>query len=611
MYFGALFPPNKPSEFDDHQLLMVSNLINWGTCSEQKSSADGYAIHFLTDNHLPQIKIESRSYTNSEFGVLVLFEGSIYNKFELIKTLKLNDIELESPQLVFEAFQQWGPSFANNLNGDFAICIYNYKKQEAFFYRDHIGIIPLAVSKIDETIYFATDPMGLDQALYGHKKIDQAYLQSRFFNWEYDYYISPHKEVQTVKPGHYLHIAEKNITQIKYWFPESIQTDHHLTQEKVVNDLSIILKDAITARSDRSYTAGSHLSGGLDSGIVSALARINYAEQPDFFGFSWSPKRSTKSNEISFDERDLIQETAVKNNITPVFSNINIKDYASFVSDWRYQGELLYESKTVQEAKKRGANLIFSGWGGDDFISIGNRGIDSDLIRQFNLHHFIRKYPLSKPKVILSTLFHRVLFPTIRWNYVNHKVDPAIYPYIKDVIGKNRIPRRKRFDFSSRRKVHLQLIELGHLGARTAEWYVHGQRNGVEYRYPLLDKRIIEYMIKVPSKCLVGNNHYRILLREIGKEVLPNNVLKNNSKDDPLRSEELNVFSNQLKKELINEFDDFRNNPDLNFIDFDLLEKDIPQLLKSIESVKEENATIFFYLKYAHELTKGLCLNKV
>ena len=145
--------------------------------------------------------------------------------------------------------------------------------------------------------------------------------------------------------------------------------------------------------------------------------------------------------------------------------------------------------------------------------------------------------------------------------------------------------------------MHLFLLKKGHLPERTMVWHLYGKTNGIEYRYPLLDKRIVEYMLKVPSRCLVGGEHYRIILREIGKEVLPENVLKNKSKSDPVNDNFNRYCSKQLFQEIINEFDEIRKIPDLDFIDFDLLEKDLHK--KTVQK-----SGMLFNLKLAQILVK-------
>ena len=120
------------------------------------------------------------------------------------------------------------------------------------------------------------------------------------------------------------------------------------------------------------------------------------------------------------------------------------------------------------------------------------------------------------------------------------------------------------------------------------------------------DKRIIEYMLKAPSHCLVSGDNNRIILRSIGKDILPDIVLKNKSKDDPVKSYFFKTTSTEISKLLAAEMEVFRSNPNLDFVDFDLLQNDINSSLNTGDKLF---GTRFYYtlypLKSAHEFTKG------
>jgi len=251
-------------------------------------------------------------------------------------------------------------------------------------------------------------------------------------------------------------------------------------------------------------------------------------------------------------------------------------------------------------------NLIFSGWGGDEFISIGHRGIDADLVKEFDWTYFFKKYPLSKPRKAMSALLFRGLFPGVLRSYSKYKTYDAVHQYIKKKLGSNVVPRKQRFCYRSRREVHLQLLWLGHLGQRAADWYVAGRRTGIEYRYPLLDRRIVEYILKVPSRALVGGLHYRVILRAIGKHLLPPEVANNISKEDPVGNAYNVYLAKEVMPHLMDQIDSYASNPDLNFVDFDLLRKNIPDMvLPESTNFAKQDASIFPYLKGAHDFTKA------
>jgi asparagine synthase (glutamine-hydrolysing) len=539
-------------------------------------------------------------------GTIILFDGFVYNIAKLAN--KLNNVNSNSntPKIIAKAFLEWGPRFAEKLNGDFAICVCLEKKNELYFFRDHLGLRPLSVAKIGSKVYFSTDPLGLSKALFQDELIDPDFITNRFLFEGFRYELMPNKQVIKVLPGHYLRVTPNEMEMRPYWHPEKIKTDHSLTFEQVVSDLKALLEDAVKIRVDHDFTAAAHISGGLDSGIVASLARKHYPNQKAFYGFSWTPLQSGEPEKVEFDERKLVFATCQKANIKPVFTTLKKENYLVQLSSWKYPSEMIFEQEVVQKAKEKGINLIFSGWGGDEFISCGNRGVDADLIRQFTWKSFLKKYQLRKPKRLLGALVFNVIFPSWRRTYSKYKTDPLVYQYIRKRLASNIIPRKERFKYNSRRRVHLQLLAMYHLANRAEDWYLHGKQHGIEYRYPLLDKRIVEYMLKVPSNILVNGNNHRILLRELAKGILPEAVLKNKSKDDPVKSHYFRLAAGAATKELIGEVDEFRKNPELSHVDFDLLDKNIRTYLeKNSEENLEQISGILYYLKSAHEFTKG------
>jgi hypothetical protein len=74
------------------------------------------------------------------------------------------------PQLVSLAFLKWGPEFVSRLNGDFAICIYQKKDNRAYFFRDHLGIRPLAVSESDSAYFILLLTAGRWEKYYTEMK---------------------------------------------------------------------------------------------------------------------------------------------------------------------------------------------------------------------------------------------------------------------------------------------------------------------------------------------------------------------------------------------------------------------------------------------------------
>ena len=127
---------------------------------------------------------------------------------------------------------------------------------------------------------------------------------------------------------------------------------------------------------------------------------------------------------------------------------------------------------------------------------------------------------------------------------------------------------RQFYFHTSRRGHHLGMLEFYHLQDRCENWFTMGYRHGVEYRYPLLDRRIIEFMMKIPSELLCATDYFRPLLREAGEGLLPDEVRLNMSKVDPVYQDQMTGFFRDAAVAFMAEAEGWRGNPDLGFIDF-------------------------------------------
>jgi asparagine synthase (glutamine-hydrolysing) len=604
MIFGKVTFPGIFRQSND-ALSRIEKVITWEPSVSLHFSTGSLESTFITSPGIPFCQ-EDIFYHDAMTGTSVVMDGYLYNSDEISATLPGCDSSIPAPELVARAFHFRGPDFAASLNGDFALCISLEKQQQVYFYRDHVGIRPLAFARFDEAICFATDMNGLCKALFCDEPIDRQFLINLFLTGGHDYSLLPNRSVSIVKSGHYVRIKPDAREEIPYWFPERITECKSLTQPEVMQEAGQLLTDAVRIRSDLRFHAAAHVSGGLDSGTVATLAVKQYGTQSRFCGFSWSPLPDGEPDEISGDERNRVEAICRMNPIQPVYSGFEEEDYDAFVSEWRNPSELLFERKTVQAAKARGINLLFSGWGGDEFIGISDRGIDADLIRNLDWKSLIRKYNLLNTKGIISAIRYNTALLAARRDYSAYKTEKQVYPYLRKTLKHNRIPYRQRFFHRSRRDVHLQLLRKGHLSERTADWYVSGQRNGIEYRYPLLDYRIVEFMLKIPSHCLVRGWPDRLLLRDLGKEYLPPEVCRNSRKEDVAISRQFQKIVPDIKKRFINGMDEFRNNPELAFADFDRLRKNLPKIREKARTEPDSDyLSVFYYLKKAHEFTLG------
>ncbi len=561
-----------------------------------------FAGGFFLNDRLPW-KVDDFIFESREDDILVLMSGAVYNRAELTG-LQAKGAPTTDPSIVAGLFLSEGPGFVSRLNGDFVILIIRTEGKEAFLFRDHVGIRPLAYTYDGRVLSFSTDIIGLSRAFCREKRIKEDFFLK---NFKYaDYRVMPCDHVKKFPPGHYLKICKDGINITRYWNPEEIKTDYKLSYDRMLSDLDYLLHDSVRIRCDNRFTAGAHVSGGLDSCVVAALARREYFSQERFHGFSWSPLDFEPPGEEFADERELVNKSCGKANIISVFSESGLdgfmKAWASFFEYGHFYAEHLISDRAVES----GTNLVFSGWGGDEFISTGVTAIESDLLRELRFRLFLKRQRIDEPKLFVKRVLYSIVLPALgildRSAAMGFRNDAC---YLKKEYRRSDRQMIREFHFNmSRREFHLMMLRFYHLQLRCEHWTVAGYRKGLEYRYPLLDRRIVEYMIRIPSVLLCNTDEPRPILRVLGQSLVPDEVLRNYSKRDQVYFAHMHKSFREAGRIYIDQADSWRENPDLQFVDFELLEKDIAAYRKGSEAVDEMRLfRMLVYLKGMHEFT--------
>ena len=595
MILGALSYTGNFSKAQDIHLHKLINHIRWENAQTTSLSYKSLEVQILKDTHLPP---NSSQYIDEVNDRVVIVHGNVYNPDTLDATS-----ELLAEKIAFH-YASSDFSLLSELNGAFSICIFDLQKNTHYLIKDQIGIVPLSFAIIDDTLFFSSDTMGMTKALFGDEKIDHDYIVSTFYHFEENFAFTPNKHVVKVTPGHYAEISGSNYTQKKYWFPEQIKPEKR-DRKQAITELEALVRDSIQTRSDQRYTAGAHLSGGLDSSLVAAIGRSFYPKQDSFVGYTWSPDQVIDGDKLRFDERDLIRQQCAKSDIQISYSNFTKEDYHAHLRDWRAPSESVFERNIVSAAQKDGVNLIFSGWGGDEFISMGKPYVEYDLFWSGQWGKYLKIHPLKRKRAFLKSIVANVFLPRQMIPYLIYKTAPFMHKYMKKGMPSNKLNRLQRSTYTKRRGIHIGLLEYKHLAQRCEDWYINGQRNGIEYRYPLLDKRIVEYVLTLPTSFFVRGELDRSLIREVGEKWLVDDIKELPQKADPALGHVFNGILQEANMEYTKEIDDFRENAYLWFFDFDMLEEDIQHSIDTENKLSLEMILVIPYVKMIHEFTKS------
>jgi len=291
----------------------------------------------------------------SKDGKLVLaVNGEIYNHQEIRKQFegKYEFLTKSDCEVILALYREKGPNFMEDLNGIFAFALYDIEKDIYMIGRDHIGIIPLYQGWDDEGTYYVASEL---KALEGYCSKIEEFL-----------------------PGQYYYSPDKKATQ---WYTRDWQSYDAVKDN--VSDIDV-LRDALEAAVERQLMAdvpyGVLLSGGLDSSIISAVAKKYAAKRIESGNTedAWWPQLHSFAVGLE-GSPDLIAARKVADHIGTIHHEIHftVQEGLDAVRDVIYHVET-YDVTTIRAStpmyllsrviKSMGVKMVLSGEGADEIF---------------------------------------------------------------------------------------------------------------------------------------------------------------------------------------------------------------------------------------------------
>lgn len=285
---------------------------------------------------------------------ILAVNGEIYNHRE-IRTRYAGRYEFRTGsdcEVILALYQDKGIHFLEELNGIFAFALYDEERDEFLIARDPIGVIPLYIGHdADGTIYVASELKALEG-----------------FCDEYEPFL----------PGHYFYSKEG---KMKQWYTRD-WTDYEAVKDNPasVTDLHDVLEEAVHRQLMSDVPYGVLLSGGLDSSVISAIAKKYAAKRIETDGASdaWWPQLHSFAIGLK-GAPDLIKAREVAEYIGTVHHEINytIQEGLDALRDVIYFIET-YDVTTVRAStpmyllgrviKSMGIKMVLSGEGADEIF---------------------------------------------------------------------------------------------------------------------------------------------------------------------------------------------------------------------------------------------------
>jgi asparagine synthase (glutamine-hydrolysing) len=207
-------------------------------------------------------------------GLTISYNGELYNYKEIRSELAATGVEFKTAcdtEVVLEAWRRYGPRALERFRGMFAFAIFDEKTAKLFLARDQMGIKPLYYVARQDGVVFASELKAIVAGLGKELEVDRTTLvASMLYYWVPDQRCSV-LGVHKLQPGCYMEVSPDGKVRADRYFSLPQLAADAATRDR--EDLREVVERSVEAHLVADVGVSSFLSGGLDSSIVTVLAK--------------------------------------------------------------------------------------------------------------------------------------------------------------------------------------------------------------------------------------------------------------------------------------------------------------------------------------------------
>jgi asparagine synthase (glutamine-hydrolysing) len=448
--------------------------------------------------------------------------------------------ELPIEELVAELYARWGTRAAERLMGPTAWIIWDGARQRLVAARDRLGTVGLYYAVTDRTFLLA---QRLEPLL--------ARLQTRSVNEcsvvRFLHGKAPldgqtfYEGVGAVKGGSVLTVSRDRIDATRYWSVGPRPALRLRSDAEYAEALRDLLLEVV-AEHAAAGPLGVTLSGGMDSTSVAAAARAASPESR-LTAFTWQSPELPQADESRYStpvcEHLAIPAVTVR---ADLHWPLNSSETPSTCVDSPFHAYYadLWDA-TFQAVRRNGISVLLSGMSGDHLFG-GDVYAYPDLLmtgRWLELMGQLRDHLPHSRIGLWRILRHMVVGPVLRAYLPYYRSDPRNRP--EDWLG-HRLrglyhavcrPRTPCVFMLPGRQQRLQFLDVPRISQIVEEMNIRASEHGVEFRHPLLDHRLVEFALRLPTDQTFRSAVRKGILRRAMGGRLPDCVLEFRGKITP------------------------------------------------------------------------------
>ena len=468
---------------------------------------------------------------NEDSTISMVCNGEIFNYQELRAELMEKGHVFRTKtdvEVCVHLYEEYGNDFAVKLNGQFAIALYDGKKEQMLLIRDQIGICPLFYTVADGRVIFASEIKGILEYPGIERKLNLKAVDQLM---NYPGVVSPNtffKGIYSLEAGHMLLVKpEQEIKNLEYWDLIYNPEEEDKGEAYYVENLRELIKKAISRRLIADVPIGFYVSGGLDSSVVACY--IGKFLLNSYYSFS-AEIGSGDLDESQYQKivRECVQSTHYSTKVAEeeIWNNLsNVIYHAESAVKESYDVAAYLLSGLVSQSP---AKAVLTGQGSDEFF-YGYVGYMVDLFRNMQKGQMSKeeceinerlwgdpyfRYERNHPEI--RKIHEQLYSADVRGEIKNFSAWATSPINVKRVEGLSSQKRRSYIDYKLRLSDHL----LGEHGDRM--FFSHS----VEGRHPFLDSELLAFVTTIPDKYKLKGANEKYILKKAGEGIVPNEILK-------------------------------------------------------------------------------------
>ena len=434
------------------------------------------------------------------------YNGEVYNFRELRGELEARGYWFRSradSEVVLHALAEWGPTALQRFNGMFGLALWDRRDRSLLLARDRYGIKPLYVAQQDGALLFASEQKAFLAVPGFRAQIDRPALLEYFTFQNIFTDRTLIRDVSLLPAGHYARVElgheSPRLERTQYWDYRFEEPEQPAADDEYREELDRLFQQAVNRQLVTDVELGSYLSGGMDSGSITAIAARAYPYMKTFTcGFDLS---SASGIELGFDERSAAEAMSYHFRTEHYEMVLKAGDMERVLPRlaWHLEEPRVgqsYPNFYAAQLASKFVKVVLSGAGGDELFG-GYPWRYYRAVRSDDFEHYVDQYYVFWQRLIDNRHLRQVFAPV--WDDVQHVWTRDIF---RDVFRRGDEDLDRPEDY------------INHSLYFEAKTFLHGllvvedklsMAHGLECRVPFLDNDLVDFALRCPVHLKLQN----------------------------------------------------------------------------------------------------------